>query len=171
MSLIHFDYSNALIPQYGITQEGLARLEDRLSASRQEVLDDVQLFHSGSTPVEYKQPLDAGFTDLPQRLLKEYRAAQKDSELGQILSRTKELADKVDRVVVLGIGGSYMGAKALMAWKGAARRFSPSDHAGSGGGTQGFTLREITSITMRVRVSLTCLAMAIRWQRKSVGAW
>ena len=30
MSLIHFDYSNALIPQYGITQEGLARLEDRL---------------------------------------------------------------------------------------------------------------------------------------------
>ena len=37
MSLIHFDYSNALIPQYGITQEGLARLEDRLSASRQAV--------------------------------------------------------------------------------------------------------------------------------------
>ena len=114
MSLIHFDYSNALIPQYGITQEGLDRLEEGLSASRQEVLDDVQLFHSGSTPAEYKQPLDAGFTDLPQRLLKEYRAAQEDSELGQILSRTKELADKVDRVVVLGIGGSYMGAKALM---------------------------------------------------------
>ncbi|MEC9117490.1 MAG: hypothetical protein VX607_11530, partial [Planctomycetota bacterium] len=112
MSLIHFDYSNALIPQYGITQEGLDRLEEGLSASRQEVLDDVQLFHSGSTPAEYKQPLDAGFIDLPRRLLKEYRAAQEDSELGQILSRTKELADKVDRVVVLGIGGSYMGAKA-----------------------------------------------------------
>ncbi|MEC8592662.1 MAG: hypothetical protein VXZ15_13965, partial [Planctomycetota bacterium] len=52
MSLIHFDYSNALIPQYGITQEGLDRLEEGLSASRQEVLDDVQLFHSGSTPAE-----------------------------------------------------------------------------------------------------------------------
>jgi len=38
----------------------------------------------------------------------------RDSELGRLLATANRLRDQVDRVVVLGIGGSYMGAKALM---------------------------------------------------------
>ena len=114
MSLLHLDYTASLLPQFGISQEGLDALSERLDAIRQEVLQDLDLFHRGGPIPSEKQPLDAGFTDLPARLLREYREAGETSELGRILKQTRALAEKVDRVVVLGIGGSYMGARALM---------------------------------------------------------
>ena len=54
------------------------------------------------------QPLDAAFFDLPERLLTEERPL-----LDRITAVGDRLANEVDRVVVLGIGGSYMGARAL----------------------------------------------------------
>ena len=57
---------------------------------------------------EEMQPLDAAFFDLPERLLDEERPL-----LDQIMAAGDRLAKEVDRVVVLGIGGSYMGARAL----------------------------------------------------------
>jgi len=85
----------------------------RVEAARTQVLDDVDLIASGnSIPVE-KQPLDAGFIDLPQRLLDE-RSAQGDASLlGQIESAAAGLRNELDCVVSLGIGGSYMGGRAL----------------------------------------------------------
>src|SRR5437660_1623983 len=59
------------------------------------------------------QPLDAGFIDLPQKTLDDHRRKGEASVLGQIIAHGKRLRALVDRVVVLGIGGSYLGARAL----------------------------------------------------------
>ena len=58
-------------------------------------------------------PLDAGFIMLPQTLLDAHRRKGAESELGRILTRAQQLRDEVDRVVMLGVGGSYLGARAL----------------------------------------------------------
>ncbi|MEJ5277082.1 MAG: glucose-6-phosphate isomerase, partial [Thermogemmata sp.] len=60
------------------------------------------------------QPLQAGFIDLPQKLLDAYRRRQDASELGKLLRIAQRLREEAGRVVVLGIGGSYLGAKALI---------------------------------------------------------
>jgi glucose-6-phosphate isomerase len=57
--------------------------------------------------------LDAGFFELPANLLAEYRDRRDASQLGKILAIARRVSEAVDRVVVLGIGGSYMGARAL----------------------------------------------------------
>jgi glucose-6-phosphate isomerase len=59
------------------------------------------------------QPLDAGFIDLPQATLDNFRRKGDASDLGRILGKAARLRAQVDRVVVLGIGGSYLGARAL----------------------------------------------------------
>ena len=58
-------------------------------------------------------PLDSGFIDLPQNYLDQFRRQGEASVLGHILSEAKRLSEAVDRVVILGIGGSNMGARAL----------------------------------------------------------
>lgn len=60
------------------------------------------------------QPLQAGFMDLPQKLLDAHRRRQDASELGKLLRIAQRLREEAGRVVVLGIGGSYLGAKALI---------------------------------------------------------
>jgi glucose-6-phosphate isomerase len=59
------------------------------------------------------QPLDAGFIDLPQKLLDQHRRKAESSTLGNIIRLSARLRDQCDRIAVLGIGGSYMGARAL----------------------------------------------------------
>ena len=114
-TLLRFDAVGALIPDHGISQEQLAGLQPQLEQVRTEMLQsDLPMFDNGSeVPVE-KQPLDAGFHELPERILDQYRSQGTESELGQILATADRLKQAVDRVVVLGIGGSYMGARALM---------------------------------------------------------
>lgn len=111
---IRFDYSNAMIPQHGLTQEMLDQLTPALDAAKTVMLgEDLEQFASGEAP-ESKQPLDAGFHELPERLLDEYQSDRANSQLGKILATAHRLSEQVDKVVVLGIGGSYMGARALM---------------------------------------------------------
>jgi glucose-6-phosphate isomerase len=111
---LSYDPSGVFIEEHGIRRSDLAELAPRLEAARSETLADVELWKSrGDVPKE-KQPLDAGFIDLPERLLAEYKQDRRGSELGRILATAARLRDAVDRVVVLGIGGSYMGARALM---------------------------------------------------------
>lgn len=88
------------------------RLQPDLIAAREEMLKDVELLGSDRIPAS-KQPLDAGFQNLPQQLLDEYESQQADSLLGKIESKAQELREQSDRFVVLGIGGSYMGMRAL----------------------------------------------------------
>src|SRR5262249_30876397 len=55
------------------------------------------------------QPLQAGFIDLPQKLLDQFRRKGDASELGKVNRLSSRLRENCDRVVVLGIGGSYIG--------------------------------------------------------------
>ena len=69
---------------------------------------------SGGDVPAAKQPLDAGFVELPERLLAEYRTSARRQRAGphpgggQAVGRAWSIAS-----CVLGIGGSYMGARAL----------------------------------------------------------
>lgn len=59
------------------------------------------------------QPLQPGFIDLPQKLLDGFRRKQESSELGRVIRIANGVKEYFDRVVVLGAGGSYLGARAL----------------------------------------------------------
>lgn len=59
------------------------------------------------------KPLDSGFIDLPQKMLDQQRRRADTSEIGRILALANRLKGEVDRVVVLGIGGSHLGARTL----------------------------------------------------------
>jgi len=110
---IAYDPGSAFYPGR-VTSEDLENLAPQLEAARREILEtDAQLYESGEIPAD-KQPLDHGFIGLPRRLLEEYQADRAGSELGQILTCAERISAAVDRVVVLGIGGSYMGARALL---------------------------------------------------------
>ena len=110
-----YDPAGVFLDQTGISPNDLENLAPRLEAARREILeDDLRLFAGGAPVPKEKEPLDAGFLELPERLLREYATNRQTSELHRILTLANRLRDSVDRVVVLGIGGSYMGAKALM---------------------------------------------------------
>lgn len=111
---LRYEYDGALLGKTGISQAELDTLAPQLEAARSEVLKDVTLWNEGGKVPAEKDPLDAGFLELPERLLGEYRSKGDASELGRIIACGNRLAELVDRVVVLGIGGSYMGARALM---------------------------------------------------------
>ena len=112
---ITFEYDGALIPEHGITAAQIEGLSLQLEAARDEVLQtDLQLFASGENIPSEKEPLDAGFHEMPERILDAYQSDRAGSELGRILEAAAKLRERVDKVVVLGIGGSYMGARALM---------------------------------------------------------
>ena len=111
---IHYDPLGCFIEDYGISLASLQGLAPSLYAARDETLADAELWLAGDPVPEEKQPLDAGFLGMPERILAEYRQQRDQSELGRILATADRLQDSVDRVVVLGIGGSYMGARGLM---------------------------------------------------------
>jgi len=116
MDPIRYDYAPLIFPgsappatqQLGLIEADLKYLSPQLTSCRQEVLDNLALYESGKAVPPEKQPLDAGFFDLPDRMLDEER-----DQLDQIVATGNRLAEQFDRVVVLGIGGSYMGARAL----------------------------------------------------------
>ncbi|MDP7303641.1 MAG: glucose-6-phosphate isomerase, partial [Pirellulaceae bacterium] len=113
---LRFDFQSAFFGDQGFSAKKLLELTPQLEAARTEVVEtDLQLFADGESAIpDEKKPLDAGFLQLPERLLAEYYQDRRGSELGRIMQTAKRLREKVDRIVVLGIGGSYMGAKALM---------------------------------------------------------
>ncbi len=117
MDLISYNPAGVLIPRTGLSSRDLEWLAPRLESARKEVLENLRLWHELAAkkqpPPKEKDPLDAAFMDLPERLLKAHREKKETSELGRIIATADRLAEAVDRVVVLGIGGSYMGARAL----------------------------------------------------------
>lgn len=115
VSELVYDFGGAMLPETGLSPADLAWLAPRLEAARAEVLGDLELWHRGGPIPAEKDPLDAGFMDLPERLLNEYQTSQPASLLGRVLERAGRLRAETDRVVILGIGGSYMGPRALFA--------------------------------------------------------
>ena len=97
-----------------IDGQSVTAIGDKLLAARDEVFADVALLKSGDVPEE-KVPLDAGFIELPQDLLRAENKGEGESRslLSQLDEAAASLRENIDRFVVLGIGGSYMGTRAL----------------------------------------------------------
>jgi glucose-6-phosphate isomerase len=121
---ITYSYQSLLIPpvedwttaaelrtQHYLPANLLKDLVPRLLQVRSQVAAEREL---KQVPAE-QQPLEAGFIDLPQKTLELDRRQKDAGPLGRVLARAAFLRDQVDRVVVLGIGGSYLGARALFA--------------------------------------------------------
>jgi glucose-6-phosphate isomerase len=114
MTTIKYDPNGVFLPSGGIAADDLAKLLPRLTAARDEVLADVRLWDTGGAVPKEKDPLDAGFFGMPDRLLADLAERGAESELGRINLAAERMSNTVDSVVVLGIGGSYMGARALL---------------------------------------------------------
>jgi glucose-6-phosphate isomerase len=114
MITIQYDPSGSFIERGGISHDDFAKLEPKLTAARDEVLADARLWAAGGPVPPKKQPLDAGFHELPERLLAELREKGTASEISRLKQAADRLAGAVDSIVILGIGGSYMGARAAL---------------------------------------------------------
>jgi glucose-6-phosphate isomerase len=112
--MISYDPRGVYLPEHGISPEDLAQLAGPLDEARDEVLADTQIWADGVEPPPHKRPLDAGFHELPDRLISEFRSRGGTSEVSRIRAAADRLSAAVGSVVVLGIGGSYMGARALL---------------------------------------------------------
>ncbi len=64
-------------------------------------------------PAAEIKPLEAGFIDLPRITLDQFRKHPATSVLGKVLEHANRLRQDVDRVVILGVGGAHLGARAL----------------------------------------------------------
>ncbi|HBJ35831.1 MAG TPA: glucose-6-phosphate isomerase, partial [Planctomycetaceae bacterium] len=114
MKMLRFDPSGSINAEFGVTNDQLKALYPRLMELRQEMVEvDAAQYASGEVPAD-KQPLDARFYWLPQEMLDDYTKQREASELGRIFKVANSLVKDIDAVVVLGIGGSYMGARAMM---------------------------------------------------------
>ena len=109
-NLITYDPSAALAAQ---PDNRFALLASELEAARNEVLADVDMFQSGGSVPSQKQPLDAGFISWPENLLQDMKENGADSQIARIEQCAERLRQSSDSVAVLGIGGSYMGMRAM----------------------------------------------------------
>jgi len=96
-----------------LSETVLNEIEPQLTAAREEMFRDVEQLESGGEISAQKQPLDAGFIQLPRRLLDAHSAGSDSNLLSRIGDAADMLTSNTDAVVILGIGGSYMGARAL----------------------------------------------------------
>ncbi len=112
---LRFDASGAMIPDHGISPSQVSELLPKLASIRDAIMGTELEMLAGKLPIPAEmEPLDVGFVTLPDRLLAEYESNRNGSELGRLFQRATHLHKIVDRVVVLGIGGSYMGAIAIL---------------------------------------------------------
>ncbi len=120
---ISYQYQSLLVPtveewspaaelrsRHFLSPGKLKDLESRLLQVRSKIATEREL----KTPPPELSPLDAGFIDLPQKTLDQHRRQGDASVLGRVLALSGRLRDEADRVVVLGIGGSYLGARASL---------------------------------------------------------
>ncbi|MEN6449129.1 MAG: glucose-6-phosphate isomerase [Thermoguttaceae bacterium] len=113
---IAYDYSGLIVGKdappcvkgTGLVEADLRWLAPRLEGARREVMENLRTYRRGLPVPEDLQPMDAAFFDLPEQMLDAQRPL-----LGQIMAAGDRLAKEVDRVLVIGIGGSYMGARAV----------------------------------------------------------
>ncbi len=80
-----------------------------------------------------QRPLEAGFIDLPQKMLDDHRRKAEASVLGRVVSTANRLREFADRIVVLGAGNATLGPRALFeAVKSAYHNYlSPSARLGT----------------------------------------
>lgn len=98
--LLQYDASAAEALFAGQQRSDLA---ERLAAARDALFADA----GGHSTATRFAPLDAGFVDWPERLLND------DGELGRIEATASRFREEADDVILLGIGGSAMGPRAI----------------------------------------------------------
>ncbi len=96
---IEIDFSTAFSLERGFGRAELLQLGPRLEEARRRTLEAVSEAH--------------GFLKRARQLLFEYHRERKNSALGQILARAKQLCEAVDRVVILGSPQLIAAAQAL----------------------------------------------------------
>jgi glucose-6-phosphate isomerase len=119
---ISYNYQGLLVPaveewtaaaelraRHFVSATRFKELQQRLLQCRSQVAADRE---QRNPPAEYL-PLEPGFINLPQDLLDNFRRKQTASELGRTITLANHLREESDRVVLLGTGGSYLGARAL----------------------------------------------------------
>ncbi|MFO0935964.1 MAG: glucose-6-phosphate isomerase [Gemmataceae bacterium] len=119
---IDYNYKRLLVPtaesytplavlqgQHFLPAERLEPIRPIINSIRSRITAEREL----SNPPLNLQPLQAGFIDLPQKQLDAYRRKGDTSDLGKLLRIANRIKENADRVILLGIGGSYLGAKAL----------------------------------------------------------
>ncbi|MCC7334970.1 MAG: hypothetical protein IT422_07735 [Pirellulaceae bacterium] len=115
LPMLRFDPSLAMQVGNGLEPSELACVGPVLDKLRDEICDIDEKMLSGEIPTPpSKQPLNAAFASLPQRLLAEYEADRTASQLARMLAVTKQLMTEVDRVVVLAEPSWLSGPRALM---------------------------------------------------------
>jgi glucose-6-phosphate isomerase len=118
---IAYHYQQLLVPAEEWTAAGEVRarhfvapgrlkdLMPRLLQCRSQVAAEREM----RNPPPEMLPLEAGFIDLPQASLDQYRRKGEASDLGRIQALGARFREETDRVVLLGAGGPYLGARAL----------------------------------------------------------
>ena len=102
----------------GIWQSGMASVDQLaakqgdLESARDETVSDVAVM--GQQPPANQAAAGRGLLRDAGTDSEDYAKRRDASELGHMLAVAERLREQVDRVVVLGIGGSYMGARTLM---------------------------------------------------------
>jgi len=94
-----------------ISQQSLEQMSGQLDRARHNVLAGIDGFQASDLPPQ--EPIPPACIDLPDRLLADYATRRHASELWKILGVARRLRETVDHIVVLGSGGSSLGAKAL----------------------------------------------------------
>ncbi|MCA9070811.1 MAG: glucose-6-phosphate isomerase, partial [Planctomycetaceae bacterium] len=105
-SLLRYDATAA---KKSLSSDHFQELEPELLAARDETFADVKLWESQGEVPSHKIPLDAGFIPLPAKIL----GTKSEGLLKDIQTTAARLQSELGSVVSLGIGGSYMGARAL----------------------------------------------------------
>jgi glucose-6-phosphate isomerase len=92
-----------------LAPDKLDPLRTKLNAVRGQVASEREL----QNPPAKFLPLQVGFIDLPQKMLDQFRRKGDASELGKVNRIAQRLRDNVDRVVMLGCGGSHLPGRLL----------------------------------------------------------
>ncbi len=103
------DAAVSLLPD----QERVKQLSAALNSARDETLNDIELWQSRGPIPKEKDPLDAAFIQWPEELLQDLEENKANSLVARIEACAARLRDTADSVVILGIGGSYMGMRAM----------------------------------------------------------
>ena len=96
--LLRYDTSGTVGDGLSLNAADFDAIYPHLETCRRELLTtDLELYHGNPEAIpSEKVPLDAGFLELPQKILAEYRENRDASELGRILATGIEVSKAID---------------------------------------------------------------------------